>query len=450
MLSNMQFTAMMVMVLLTMVLAVLPQRVARNHVADHSRWLMAAATGLLALQFALQYKLKLRSMGVTQAVTLNLPFFIIASMLLSIALLYLQRQGRIQRQEWMVGVATWVVTVALIAGAVLSDGQPLMSDTKELRMAETTGGIFYALMQFYYSLKNLRQLGRLRKNVAAYYDREMRGILNWMERSVWLLTVIAILVPLMIFTNGKLLRLFSFLSFMALFYLVICFLCYMVSNDQHLVEVAEDCGTGSPTPGPSRGEGSIYISNGPTTQISSTQISSPQLSTENVTSSPQSYSSQPSTENVTSSPQPYSSQPSTEDVTTPLPTGGAGGGASEASWSYIISAVAQWTAQGGHLRQELNIQTVADEMHVQRSQLSAWLKTTEWEVFATWLTYLRIEEAKRMLKEHPDWSNDYVAQHCGFSSRTYFQKKFKEIAGVPPGEFAGESANEFAGESVCT
>ena len=125
MLSNMQFTAMMVMVLLTMVLAVLPQRVARNHVADHSRWLMAAATGLLALQFALQYKLKLRSMGVTQAVTLNLPFFIIASMLLSIALLYLQRQGRIQRQEWMVGVATWVVTVALIAGAVLSDGQPV-------------------------------------------------------------------------------------------------------------------------------------------------------------------------------------------------------------------------------------------------------------------------------------------------------------------------------------
>ena len=35
------------------------------------------------------------------------------------------------------------------------------------------------------------------------------------------------------------------------------------------------------------------------------------------------------------------------------------------------------------------------------------------------------EEAKKVLKEHPDWSNDYVAQHCGFSSRTYFQKKFK-------------------------
>ena len=29
----------------------------------------------------------------------------------------------------------------------------------------------------------------------------------------------------------------------------------------------------------------------------------------------------------------------------------------------------------------------------------------------------------------------YVAQHCGFSSRTYFQKKFKEVVGVPPGEY---------------
>ena len=78
---------------------------------------------------------------------------------------------------------------------------------------------------------------------------------------------------------------------------------------------------------------------------------------------------------------------------------------------------------------------VADEMHVQRAMLSAWLKTTEWEVFATWLTHLRIEEAKKVLKEHPDWSNDYVAQHCGFSSRTYFQKKFKENVGMPPGEY---------------
>lgn len=83
----------------------------------------------------------------------------------------------------------------------------------------------------------------------------------------------------------------------------------------------------------------------------------------------------------------------------------------------------------------LNIQAVADEMHLPRPLLTAWLKTTEWELFATWLNQLRIEEAKKVLREHSDWSNDYVAQHCGFSNRQYFHKKFKELTGLTPSEW---------------
>ena len=30
------------------------------------------------------------------------------------------------------------------------------------------------------------------------------------------------------------------------------------------------------------------------------------------------------------------------------------------------------------------------------------------------MTTLRIEEAKRVLLEHPDWTNEAVADHCGF------------------------------------
>jgi len=364
MIRHMQFTAVVVMTLLTTVMAVLPQRVARNRVTDRSRWLMAVATLLLAVQFALQYKLRLRDMGVTQAVVLNLPFFILASILLSMAILCLQRRGTIHRHEWMVGIATWGTTVAMLAVAAATDGMPLLNDTPQLRWAEAAGSVLYALMQGYYAWLTTGELRRMRKAVAAYYDRSMDGILNWMERSVWLLTAIAILVPLMIFTNGSLLGLFALMIFTATFYLVICFLCYMVSSDQQLVEVAEAVDV----PAPSQ------------------------------------------------------------------PASGGRGDTSEA-FAHIVEAVEQWTAHGGHLRQELNIQAVADEMHVQRSMLTAWLKTTEWEVFATWLTHLRIEEAKRVLKEHPDWSNDYVAQHCGFGSRTYFQKKFKETLGVSPGEY---------------
>ena len=50
--------------------------------------------------------------------------------------------------------------------------------------------------------------------------------------------------------------------------------------------------------------------------------------------------------------------------------------------------------------------------------------------------YLRIEEAKRQLKKHPEWSNDTIAEHCGFSSRNYFQTIFKKQTGVSPSEFS--------------
>ncbi len=366
MFRNMQFAAVMVMTLLTFVLTMLPQRVARNKIVDRSRWLMAAGTSLLAIHFVLQYKLQLRAMGVTQAVMLNLPFFIFATVLFSTALLYIQRRRSVNTHEWLVGVLAWIVAVAILAIAAATDGQPLLSDTPQIRMAEIAGSIIYALTQGYYSWLSQRELRRMRNAVASYYDREMHGILNWMERSVWLMTSIVILVPLMIFASTRLLGIFGLLTFAALFYLVICFLCYMVSSDQQLVEIAEAPDNSQPNP-----DGFASDSNG-------------------------------------------SAMP---------------------DFSCVVTAVDEWTASGGHLRQELNIQMVANEMHVPRAQLSAWLKTTEWEVFATWITDLRIEEAKKMLKEHPNWSNDYVAKHCGFSSRTYFQKKFKEMVGIPPGEY---------------
>ena len=59
--------------------------------------------------------------------------------------------------------------------------------------------------------------------------------------------------------------------------------------------------------------------------------------------------------------------------------------------------------------------------------------------FNPWLAYLRVEEAKRQLKEHPDWSNDAIAQRCGFSDRTTLQRTFKEKTGMTPTQFIQEN-----------
>lgn len=102
---------------------------------------------------------------------------------------------------------------------------------------------------------------------------------------------------------------------------------------------------------------------------------------------------------------------------------------------HVGKAVERWLAKGGHLHSGITIQTAADDMRIPRYQLKLWLKTTDQKLFNPWLTNLRIEEAKRQLREHPEWSNDTIAEHCGFSSRNYFQTIFKKQTGVSPSEF---------------
>jgi len=97
-------------------------------------------------------------------------------------------------------------------------------------------------------------------------------------------------------------------------------------------------------------------------------------------------------------------------------------------------AVAQWTAQGGYLRSGLKAPDVANELQVPRYLFSSWLKEQGLR-YNDWLGNLRIEEAKRMIVEHPNWSNEYIAQKCGFADRSQFQKKFKEKTGVSPAEY---------------
>ena len=107
----------------------------------------------------------------------------------------------------------------------------------------------------------------------------------------------------------------------------------------------------------------------------------------------------------------------------------------EADRLRIEKAIDEWIAKGGPLKPGLNIGHIVNETNVSRYQFTLWLRTTEWELFSPWLTHLRLEEAKRLLREHPDWSNDTIAESCGFCSRSYFQTVFKKLVGLTPAQY---------------
>lgn len=102
-------------------------------------------------------------------------------------------------------------------------------------------------------------------------------------------------------------------------------------------------------------------------------------------------------------------------------------------------ALKQWMEKRGHLKTGITIQDAVDEMQIPRYLLTQWIKNTEYEVFSRWIAHLRVEEAKLLMTEHPEYSNEAVAMECGFSSRSYFQKVFRDLTGMTPMEFQSQS-----------
>ena len=170
--KELQFSIVVLMVLMCSTLILLmPEHVKRDEVYNRSRWLMVGALGLIGVQFLIQYVTGLRAMGVTQAVLVNLTLLLPASGLMSLAILNLQRQGRLTNVERWLWPAVTVLVIVVLAVVVGTDGHPLEQLSERVRWTEVVLGVVYAAMQIYYSLMQFRELQRMKAAVENYYDR---------------------------------------------------------------------------------------------------------------------------------------------------------------------------------------------------------------------------------------------------------------------------------------
>ena len=150
--EHIQFAAITLTGALTLMLVfVLPIRGEIGQAYNRSRWLMVAGTVLLPVQFLLQYTLHFRQMGVEPAVLVNLLFFIPSAWLISLAILNLLRQNALRSHDWYVGLACYVVVVALLLGANPTGGHGVLDVTRRLYYAEVASACIYAVMQFNYT-----------------------------------------------------------------------------------------------------------------------------------------------------------------------------------------------------------------------------------------------------------------------------------------------------------
>ena len=377
-LQMMQFTAVVLMLLLTVKLLFLRERRIKSRQARQARRLMTGGTMLLALHFALQLTMGLRLMGVTQSVMLNLAMLIPASYFFARAVLLLQRRGELTLTDQWTGPAVWMVTVAMLAVAALTDGQPLLSDTLELRMAEKAGAVLYMLMQGYYTWRHSSSLVAMRHALSDYYDRDTDGMLRWMQYSIIGLMLLALMVPMAIFSTGTWMLIIAFAIYFFLFYLVDSFCFYLVSPAPERVQAAEQNAT--EVKEEACREQAAMSSHKGTEEGTDAALLSPEVTHE------------------------------------------------------VEQAVAAWLARGGYRQTGLLQPQAAQDIGISRYRLTAWLHQRGVK-YTEWMAQLRVEEAKRTIAAHPDWGNDAVAQHCGFADRTVLQRTFKKIEGITPQKY---------------
>ena len=120
------------------------------------------------------------------------------------------------------------------------------------------------------------------------------------------------------------------------------------------------------------------------------------------------------------------------------------------SYTEIIEKVDNWIKTDGYVQQGLTIKELSEILHTQsgftiqdmaktlgtnRTYLNAYIKDKYHATFREWITGLRLEYAKNILKEHPEINVQKLAESSGFLSRSNFIKSFTEKEGCTPAKW---------------
>ena len=100
--------------------------------------------------------------------------------------------------------------------------------------------------------------------------------------------------------------------------------------------------------------------------------------------------------------------------------------------------VKRWIASKAYCQHGVTMIKVAEQFSTNRTYLSQHINNHYGCNFNTWLTRLRIEEAKRLLVSSPTLSLDKIANQVGFSSKSHFMSAFKGQEHITPGQWRSE------------
>lgn len=346
--SSVRYLGVVPMVIVALMLVLKRRGRHASVVYDRSRWMLVAATMLLAVHFLIQYVGHLREQSVTLCWSVNLAFYVVITPLYNMAELNLLRVGHDRRRSYRNNVLSLVIFYALFAVGFLTG--TLVNDAQPWRTMTFVVAVLYFLKLLELSWVLGREMKASTISLTPGEQSERSRALRYTGRVMGWIILCSLFTPWVSMSSSLLLNaVYGTIFFIFLIWFQVKFM----------------------------------------------QLGEPSAQA-----------------------QPAAVRPQVADEVQPQD---------------VQQRVEQWVSLRRYTNAELTIAEALQEMGVTAEALNRYLERhTSVKVYRKWLPYLRIEEAKRIMLEHPEYSLDAVAEACGYANKSNLSRAFKAQEGVTP------------------
>lgn len=101
----------------------------------------------------------------------------------------------------------------------------------------------------------------------------------------------------------------------------------------------------------------------------------------------------------------------------------------------IKNMLNKWVETKGFFETDISLSSLSISLGIRRRELSIYFENYEQVTFRVWLSNIRFLAAKKLMLEHPEYSNDAISAACGFSSHAQLYNIFRDKEGMTPKEF---------------
>lgn len=342
-----------------------------NRRYEWSRWMIFSALLFMAVHFFLQMYFGFRAMGEDVGAVINVLVYLPCFTLFSMAIYNIEATHTKRRKMNLICAAVYAAMLAAFAVGYSFSGSLNIGAWLYVMLALFFGNIVYCIYMI------IIEMNKRKKLLETMTATDMLPFIRYARASIAMLSLIAISMPFAILST-KLLYVVGPLGLLITLFFIVNFVAF----------------------------GNYYV---PTEELLDRERGNGETDADDEQTMAESCASQSAADSDQSA-QRLSAERS----------------------AFIQAALDKWCADMGYKDSSVNMLTLSHSLDINKNELTQFFSQCQNTTFHIWLSEIRFNAAKRMMIEYPDYSNDIISSECGFSSRSYLYRVFKEKEGCTP------------------